>query len=466
MAFGLTEEGFIPKTQEQIASDMNAEIRTEFSVVPRGILAKLRDMVATIAAELWEVGLGVVSGLNPDDSIGSQQDALCALTGTFRLPATKGTAVLTFTGDASSPIDAGTRSTAVVGQSSWDTTEAATIGAAHPAWADTTAYVVGDRVTANGSVYLCTTAGTSETVGPGPLFPDFPMLDGTPQPFNAITDGSVIWRYLGEGEASVDVDAECTVTGPLNAVAGDITQRTTPVAGVQGVTNIEDATPGTDIESHEHLRERREEELAKAGKGTLPAIKAAVLGIVDADGNRPVVSCTVFRNNTDTTNGDGMPPHSIEVLARIPVGAEYDALMAKVLFEEVSGPARAYGSTPVTYTDSEGFDHDFAFSRPTLKPIHVIVNMVVDEDTWPDNGPALVKQAIVDWGDAQKTGRDVESTRIASLAFIDDSVIRVTSCLIGLVDPPVASTAIAIALRELATYDTANIDVNVSFGTP
>jgi hypothetical protein len=53
-----------------------------------------------------------------------------------------------------------------------------------PAWAVSTAYTVGSLVSANGNLYLCTTAGTSASTGSGP--------SGTG---NAITDGTVTWAY-------------------------------------------------------------------------------------------------------------------------------------------------------------------------------------------------------------------------------------------------------------------------------
>lgn len=53
-----------------------------------------------------------------------------------------------------------------------------------PAWAINTAYVAGNQVKLGGSVYQCTTPGTSAGSG-GPT--------GTAP---AITDGTVVWAYL------------------------------------------------------------------------------------------------------------------------------------------------------------------------------------------------------------------------------------------------------------------------------
>jgi hypothetical protein len=53
------------------------------------------------------------------------------------------------------------------------------------AWAQSTAYTVGTQVTANGNVYVCTTAGTSAASGTGPATTT-----------SGITDGTVVWSFV------------------------------------------------------------------------------------------------------------------------------------------------------------------------------------------------------------------------------------------------------------------------------
>lgn len=53
------------------------------------------------------------------------------------------------------------------------------------AWANSTSYGKGDRVTVSGNVYLCVTGGTSDSVGTGP--------SGTS---TGITDGTCVWDYM------------------------------------------------------------------------------------------------------------------------------------------------------------------------------------------------------------------------------------------------------------------------------
>jgi len=65
-----------------------------------------------------------------------------------------------------------------------------------PAWANSRAYVVGDRVTNNNSLYQCTTAGTSASTGTGPSGTGTGITDGT----------TCVWKYLwGVNSRSIDV---------------------------------------------------------------------------------------------------------------------------------------------------------------------------------------------------------------------------------------------------------------------
>ena len=66
------------------------------------------------------------------------------------------------------------------------------------AWAQSTNYVLKDRVTANGNTYECASAGTSHNSGTGP--------SGTS---TGISDGSCTWNYLQSGTAAIEYPS-CT----------------------------------------------------------------------------------------------------------------------------------------------------------------------------------------------------------------------------------------------------------------
>lgn len=71
-------------------------------------------------------------------------------------------------------------------------------------------------------------------------------------------------------------------------------------SGWNAITNPDDATAGTDIESTEALRLRRELSVASGGSRTRNAIRAKLIAI---DG---VLSAEVFENVTNSTDGNGI----------------------------------------------------------------------------------------------------------------------------------------------------------------
>lgn len=92
------------------------------------------------------------------------------------------------------------------------------------------------------------------------------------------------------------------------ALAGTLTVIASPVDGWNSITNAADADAGTDIESIEALRLRREQAVSLGGSRTRNAIRAKVVSL---DG---VLSCEVFENVTSATDGNGLPAHSIRAV--------------------------------------------------------------------------------------------------------------------------------------------------------
>lgn len=440
MALGPT--GLDIQTEPEIRDSVEAELRDAFgSSVPLGdstLLGKLVGIWSSRYASLWELMEVVAGALDPDAATEAQLDAIAALTGTLRLPAQPSTVTLTLTGTpTTTTVTAGSQVSVDSTSERFEVQENSTI-AVVPAWAATTAYALGDRVTNSGNVYECSLAGTSAGSGG-------PSGTGTGE-----VDGTAEWDFLGAGTGAVDAEANSVNTGPIVAVARDITTIESPISGWDGVINVEAAELGNDVETDEELRARRLLELQSAGTGTLGAIRSALL---DVDN---VTAVRVFQNITDVTDADGVPPHAVEAL--VSGGADQDIFDA--LLANVAAGIRTHGTTTGTSTDDEGIAQAMAFTRPTDINIYVDVTLVKDPSVYPSNGDTLVADAIVEA--ANTTGLDVVASRISSLVFTVPGVLDVTSVFIDTSPSPATSTTIPIALRELADYDAARITVDSS----
>lgn len=448
MAYGVTSTGFIPKTLQDIKSELEDALRASFGasidVSPQSNLGQIIGVMAERYADLWAQGESIYAAFTSDGATGAALDNVCALTGTQREAATASTVTLTCTGNSPTVLTVGRQVSNPSTQVIFQTTEEATIGLVS-ARAVSTAYTVGQR-RRNGTtsrVYECVIAGTTDS-GAGPT-----------TTASAIVDGSVTWKYLGDGVGVCDVPALCTVTGPQQAVAASLTNIVTAVSGWSTVTNLLDAVQGADIETDAALRLRREQELRGNGRASVEAIRAALLLVPD------VLEATVFENVLDVADVNGLPPHSIECL----VLGGLDVDIQQAIYLNVAAGVRTYGSTSGSVLGTDGQTHSISFSRPVIRPVYIIANVTANALEWPADGEAQVKAAIVAWGDVQKAGKDVVSNAIGAQAFKVAGVLDVVA-LISLSNPPGATTTIPIGLRDLASYDTSRIVVNVTFATP
>lgn len=252
----------------------------------------------------------------------------------------------------------------------------------------------------------------------------------------------------GGAPADVDVEAEAEETGPTAAVAGTLTYIETPATGWNTVTSALDAVPGRDLEEDSALLARREQLLTVEGEATVDAIAARVL---DVSG---VTESVCFQNVTDVTDGDGIPPHSVEVLA---LGGT-DQAVVDAIFGATAGGIRTHGASSGTATDTNGGTHTIGFTRPTEITIWAIVELTTDSD-YPADGDAQIKAALVAHGDALGIGTDVVQTALYEVVFGIAGVVDVTKLWIGTSDPPTGEANIAIAARETAAWDTSRITV-------
>ncbi len=444
--YGLLPTGFLAPTVQEIRAELEAEVRSEFGTsLPLGDNTWLGHLIGILAerlALLWEAGQVSFSSMDVDKATAAALEALCLLSGTFRQDETPSTTTLTLTGDDDTLVPAGSMASTESTGKNFETTDDVTLEELD-AWLENTAYAEGDRVTNSARAYVCITAGTSENPGSGPSSTD-----------DDITDNTVHWRYMGEGDSAGDVDAESVDTGPIVALSGDINVIETPVGGWNSVINLEDAEEGKDEQTDEQLRITRELELQQGGTGTPDAIRASMLQVPG------VTACTVFWNSTDVTDPEGMPPHSVEILVR---GGE-DEDIWQAVWENVPVGIQIIGDEEGTVVDDEGFDQDVAFSRPDEVTIWVDITLEKVADDY--GGDDAVKAAIIEWGDAQTMGKNAVASAISAQAFGVDGVLDVSEVLINTTDPPVASTTIQITRRQLAVYDTSRITVNTSDGEP
>lgn len=259
-------------------------------------------------------------------------------------------------------------------------------------------------------------------------------------------------------------------TGPKTAFAGTVTQIDTLIAGWNTVTNPLDHSTlpnslGTNVETDAEFRLRQVQELRAQGASTVAAIRAKVENISGVTG------VYVFENTGDVTDGDGLPPHSFEVV--VSGGADADIAKAIATYKPVG--IATYGSTTTATTDANGFAVNIKWSRASLLNAWIIVNLTADVAKYPVNGNDLVKAAIVALQPTLGIGVELRSsalvpTYVPSMLAPDSTgvygVLESALPLIGLSDPPTLSTTLVAGNRQVFSIDTSRITVNPTLIVP
>lgn len=262
----------------------------------------------------------------------------------------------------------------------------------------------------------------------------------------------------GGSPAAFDVEMTALDPGPVRAPAGTLTAITTPVTGWTAITNAADAVAGLADETDEELRARRVLELNSAAAANLDAI------ITDVRSVEHVASAIGFENTTATTNGDGLPAHSYEIVVS-DFGLADDDVIAQAIWD--SGPAgiaavhgTAGTSATGDATDVEGVTHAIAFTRAQEVDVYVTVNLTPDDD-YPSDGDAQVKAAVVAYvNSANAIGQDVSVSRLYGAIYDNVAgVADITSIFIGTAPSPSSSANLVIGGRQVAVADTARVVV-------
>lgn len=255
---------------------------------------------------------------------------------------------------------------------------------------------------------------------------------------------------------------EAEIPGPVEAGSNQLSVIATTTIGWTNVTNPDAATPGRVQEDDESLRARREEQLSITGNGTAAALKADLLAL-RYEGVQWIKSVEVFENTDNLPDVDGRPPHSFEVLvlddeAERPLDADNE--IAQVIWRNTPIGILAWGqgSESGEAIGDKGETVTVSFSRGTLVPIYIAMTLT----TAPGfTAQAQVKDTIVKQARAAyaRAGTDVVALYVRSLAFRVPGVIDVPVFTIGTAPAPVGATNIAIGIRQVATFSTANIDL-------
>ena len=211
---------------------------------------------------------------------------------------------------------------------------------------------------------------------------------------------------IGSG-GTATVTATCETIGAINAAIGDITQIVTPTSGWTSVTNAAAAIAGQPVESDSELRGRQaiSTELPSHSMfaGTVAAV-ANVSGVTRYKG---------YENNTNITDGDGVPGHSIAMVVE---GGDDDDV-AFAIYANKSAGCGTYGTTTVPVLDPYyELTIDIDFFRPTY--VDIFLTLTITPLTGYTSAIADdIEEALADYLDTLEIGEDLTLSALYAVAM-------------------------------------------------
>lgn len=279
-----------------------------------------------------------------------------------------------------------------------------------------------------------------------------------------ITNGQArdVLEQLWNLPASVVIPLSGTITvtgtaaepGAVSAAANSITTIATPTRGWQTVNNVLPASEGNPVETDAELR------LRQTVSVSLPSL-SVLEGTVGAVNALPGVKrVRAYENDTDTTNADGLPPHSISLVVD---GGDAQGIGEAIAKKKTPGTA-TYGTTSVDTFDIYGIQNTINFFRPTPATIKVVVT-IQPQLYYASSTEEAIKQSLVDYINALAIGDDVFISKLYTPANFGGvglgQTFYITTLTAAKNAGPQGTTNLTIAFNEAAAATLADITVNV-----
>ena len=256
-------------------------------------------------------------------------------------------------------------------------------------------------------------------------------------------------------ETPMEIAAQCETIGAIEAIVGSINVINNPQAGWISVTNRVPAVPGKPVERDVELRARQSISVALPSRNMLDGTRAAIAAI------NGVSRYYVYDNDTNLTNAQGIPGHSIAAV----VEGGLDADIAETIYLHKGPGGGTYGSTTYPYVNQDGITTDIQYSRPTYTSIDVDVG-VRPGTGYTSDVLGTIRMNLEDYINSLTIGNAVTMTGILNAisaavstpavpAFLLASIqIGITGETMGLADIPIEWNAVAevgtVTVREVS----------------
>ena len=250
------------------------------------------------------------------------------------------------------------------------------------------------------------------------------------------------------------VIATAVLAGSISAAIGSVSTIATPTLGWQTVTNLIAATPGQAVETDAQLRRRQALSTALPAVSPVDAIQAGVANVTG------VTAQVVYENPTQATDANGLPPHSIAVVAQ--GGADAD--IATAILNKKTPGTTTYGTSSATVFDSRGQANTENFFRPTIVQVNVTVT-IQQLAGYSSATAGAIQSTVASYINGLNIGDDVFISRIYPPAQLTvpgavnplASTFHVTGLTIGVAGGSQGTMDIVTTFNQLAVAGTVTV---------
>lgn len=237
---------------------------------------------------------------------------------------------------------------------------------------------------------------------------------------------------------TIDVLATAQVIGAVFAEIATVNTIFTPTRGWQTVTNAAAATPGAPVELDSQLRIRQ---AISTANPSLTVLDGTIGAVANLDG---VTKVRGYENDGETTDGDGLPAHSITIVT---VGGDDTEIAEAIAIHKTPG-TKTNGDTVVPVTDVHGMPLNIRFQPATTATIWVTIT-IAQLPTWSSDYGQLIKDSLAAVINAGNIGDDVIYTKLFGPAYLN-----------GLA-PGQTYTVVSIELKKNGgSFAPANVDLD------
>ena len=475
LTYGLNSGGFVrmrlPEIRQLILADLKVRTGYDFDDSPNSFTGQLIAVFAERLAAAWELAELAYLSAYPATAQGISMDLAVSYAGVQRLAPARSRANVYVLGQPGAVAPAGTvvQATAVSDQSDtpprfflqYDVTctKLKAVGAQlvvpTPVQAGANFWVEISGVRYN---YVTLNGQTTDQVATaiGGLLGNIAVI--TNSTITIFNPTEFVLDYSNNFQVNYVSSLGVVLSEDYGAIPADqriIRKLINPPDGIIDIYNPFPATLGQALESDAELRLRYQTGVYQLGAATTPSIDANIRQNI-----KGVKSVKLLVNETDATNGNGLPPHSIELIVD---GGDNQEIFNEIHRVKAAG-ITSYGNTAGTVKSADGFLNPVNFSRPENIWVWLRVSYTTNpEESIPGDLAGQIIAAILAEGNAWLPGQDVIMQRLQAAPFkVTTAITRLT--VTGAVTLPNAAAPtvysandFGINPRQRAVFDASRI---------